>query len=131
MELTIHTQGQFDFVDITTEINGALKETNIQNGAVLICSRHTTASIVVNESEQGIKEDTINFWSRLIPPKGDYQHNQIRQDDNAHAHMLAMFLGPSVTLPIKRGVLDLGVWQRVFLVELDKSRERQILVQVL
>jgi len=131
MELTIHTQGQFDFVDITAQINDALKVANVSGGAVLICSRHTTASIVVNESEQGIKEDAIHFWKRLVPPLAEYQHNQICKDDNAHAHMLAMFLGPSVTLPVKNSVLDLGVWQRVFLVELDKSRERQVLIKVL
>ena len=130
MELTLKTSGQFDFVDITEQINGILPKLSVRDGAVLVFSKHTTASLVINESEEGVKEDAAAFWKRLLPPEMDYRHNQLRQDDNAHAHLLAMFLGPSVVLPVKDGRLDLGTWQRVFLVELDKPRIRQVVIKV-
>ena len=129
MELVIKTKQQFDFVDITEQIESSLSELKVKNGAVLVFSKHTTASLVVNEKEEGVEEDTVNFWKRLLPPEGDYRHNQLRKDDNAHAHLLAMFLGPSIILPVKQGRLDLGTWQRIFLVELDKPRVRRVIVQ--
>ena len=131
MELTIHTRGQFDFTDLTPRLNGWLTQTGVREGAVLVFVKHTTAALMVNELEEGVQEDTAAFWRRLVPPEGDYQHNQLRQDDNAHAHLLNMLLHPCLTLPVKDGVLDLGVWQKVFLVELDKPRTRQVVVQVL
>jgi len=130
MEFTIKTGKQFDFIDITEQIASSLSKLAIKNGAVLIFSKHTTASLVVNEKEEGVEEDTVSFWKRLLPPGADYRHNQLRKDDNAHAHLLAMFLGPSVVLPVKEGKLNFGIWQRVFLVELDKPRVRQVVVQV-
>lgn len=130
MGLTLKTSGRFDFIDITEQIEGTLPKLGVQDGAVLVFSKHTTASLVVNESEEGVKEDAAAFWKQLLPPKANYHHNQLRQDDNAHAHLLAMFLGPSVVLPVKDGRLDLGTWQRVFLVELDKARVRQVVIKV-
>lgn len=129
MELTLKTSSQFDFIDITEQINDVLSKLPVKDGAVLVFSKHTTAALVVNEGEEGVKEDAIVFWRWLLPLGEEYQHNRLRQDDNAHAHLLSMFLGPSVVLPVKSGTLDLGTWQRVFLVELDKPRVRQVVVR--
>ena len=132
MELRVTTRGHFDFVDVTDQVNGHLKEVGAVDGAVLVFVKGTTASVMVNENEPGFREDLVKHWQALAPITGDYQHNRNANDGNAYAHILATLVGSSLTLPIKDGMLNLGVWQRVLIVDFDeRPRERQLVIQVL
>jgi secondary thiamine-phosphate synthase enzyme len=88
---------------------------------------HTTAAVTVNEDEEGLREDVEEKLDELIPPQDDYAHNE-GHSPNAHAHMKAMLLGSSHTLPVREGELQLGTYQQVLLMENDGPQERTVQV---
>jgi secondary thiamine-phosphate synthase enzyme len=111
----------------------------MSEGMVLVFSRHTTAAIKINENESLLLSDLAHFVQRLAPKEVAYRHNDfdIRTENmtedecpNGHAHCQHLMLGTSETVPFAKGQLLLGRWQRIFLVELDRPREREVLVQV-
>jgi secondary thiamine-phosphate synthase enzyme len=135
--LQVETQAGAQFHDLTPQVRAALAEAGISNGIAVVSSRHTTTAITLNEAESRLLEDARCFFARLAPPADRYYHNDIELRDyppdeprNAHAHLLAMLLGSSETIPVVDGTLDLGRWQSVLLVELDGPRERTVSVQV-
>ena len=83
----------------------------------MIFTKHTTTGIIINENEAGLKSDILTLLNELIPKGKGYLHDRI--DNNAHAHLRAVVLGSSVTIPIKRGALALGTWQSILFVECD------------
>jgi secondary thiamine-phosphate synthase enzyme len=107
----------------------------VSAGLVIVASRHTTASIVVNEHEPELLKDLDVFLAHLAPTEGAYAHNEVPclpgEGPNAHAHCQALLLGASISLPIVDGKLVLGRWQRIFLVELDCARPREVTVALL
>ncbi len=128
-----------EFIDITDEVREILARSAIQEGTVVVFSRHTTAAIKINEDEPLLLHDMAHFLERTAPPEGNYRHNDffvrtanMTQDEcpNGHAHCQHLLLGSSESIPVADGKLLLGRWQRVFLVELDRPREREVVVQV-
>jgi secondary thiamine-phosphate synthase enzyme len=118
-----------------------VRATGFADGIVTIVSRHTTAAIRIQEAEPLLLEDLLAFLRRLAPSNAHYQHNDFRirthhmHDDespNGHSHCLQFLLGSSESVPVMDGELQLGEWQRVFLVELDGPRpKREVLVQTI
>lgn len=128
--LKFSTSCKYCLVNITNEVQSLVKKSRIENGLCVIFVPHATASIVVNENEEGIKEDILNRILALAPESLDYQHDQI--DNNARAHIIASILGPSVTFIIENGGLKLGTWQEIFFVELDGPRSsRQVDIKII
>ncbi|NTW51951.1 MAG: YjbQ family protein [Chlorobiaceae bacterium] len=122
-----------DIVDITGQVRSALDATGLREGTVTLLSRHTTACININEKEPRLLQDMTTFLKRLVPRDGDYLHNIETLDgrDNAHSHLLGLFMNSTETIPVSDGELLLGEWQSIFLVELDGPRSlRQVLVQI-
>ncbi len=114
-------------------------ESRVQNGIALIYSRHTTAAIRVNENEPLLLRDMAEFLEGAAPRNGHYRHNDFSirtanmTDDecpNGHAHCQHLLMGASEAVPIIAGKLQLGCWQRVFLVELDRPRTREVIIHV-
>lgn len=127
------TTGPIQIIDITAEVRGAVASCRLAKGQVTLVSRHTTAFININEQEPGLLEDMVAFLKRLVPKDGDYKHNITSVDgrDNAHSHLMGLFMNSSETIPFESGKLLLGEWQSIFLVELDGPRpERSILMQI-
>lgn len=127
------TTGPIQIIDITAEVRGAVASCRLEKGQVTLVSRHTTAFININEQEPGLLEDMVTFLKRLVPKDGDYKHNITSVDgrDNAHSHLMGLFMNSSETIPFESGKLLLGEWQSIFLVELDGPRpERSILMQI-
>lgn len=138
--ISIYTNRAPAFFDITDEVTSAVKETGIEDGMALVYSRHTTAAIKINEHEPLLIEDMEDFLARVAPPDDYYQHNDfdIRtanmtpdEQPNGHAHCQHLLLSASETIPVVDSKLDLGRWQRIFLVELDCPRPREVLVKVI
>ncbi|MBI3928720.1 MAG: YjbQ family protein [Armatimonadetes bacterium] len=136
--MVIHTSRGPQFIDITERIEELLEKAGVREGNVLIYSRHTTAGIVINENEPLLIQDMYRYLERLASPAEDYEHNNfdIRTvnmcDDecaNGHAHCQHLTIGCSQHVPIVGGHLALGRWQRVFLLEMDRPRPREIMVQ--
>ena len=133
----ITTYRPTEFVDLTERIEAVIAETGLRQGVVNIQSLHTTAAIVVNEHEPLLLTDFAALLDRSAPRNVGYQHDDEAQRTvnlapgeraNGHAHCQALLLGTSVCLNVVRGQLHLGVWQRVFLVELDGPRRREVSV---
>lgn len=139
-EILKHTaSGAPEFIDITQEVKDVLARSEIREGSVLVFTRHTTAAIEINEDEPLLMEDLKQFLLRIAPRDGNYKHNDffirtanMTEDEcpNGHAHCQHLLLGTSETIPVVDSELLLGRWQRIFLIELDRPRERQVFIQV-
>lgn len=125
----VRTGSRIEIVDITSKVKDFVKETGKFDGIALIHTKHTTTAIIVNESESRLNEDILSIVKKLIPTGAGYKHDQI--DNNADAHLRAIFLGNSVVIPISDGRLDLGTWQSILFIELDGPRTRRIIVKVI
>ena len=119
-------------VDITRDVTQAVAKSGIRSGLACIFTPSSTSSILTNEFEPGLmEEDLPAALERLFPEDIDYGHERRWSDANGHSHVRAMFLGPSLTIPVVDGELALGTWQQVVLLELDnKPRRREVLVQI-
>lgn len=138
--LKVQTKKGPEFIDITDKVTSFINKTTVQNGIVAICSQHTTAAIKVNENEPLLIKDMEKFLGSLVPQDGFYYHNDFKKRTvnmtseecpNGHAHCQHLLLSISETLPIIAGKLQLGTWQRIFLIELDHGREREVIIQVM
>jgi len=126
------------FVDITDQIADVAKTSAIENGFAIVFSRHTTAAIRINENEPMLLRDMEQFLTKVAPAHAYYNHNDSahnganQHDDlpNGHSHCQQLLLGASEAVPIVNGDLLLGQWQRLFLVELDRGREREVVIQL-
>ena len=134
------TKGEFDFIDVTDEIKSFLKESGIKNGLVNVQIMHTSSALIVNENEPLLKEDIKRNLESCAPKSLKYQHDDFSKrtvnlcgDEckNGHSHCKAIHLLPSVTLNLIDSELQLGQWQRIMLVELDRARPRKIQVQII
>jgi secondary thiamine-phosphate synthase enzyme len=130
-ELSCSTGGDGDVVDITAAVQEAIAKTDIDEGQVLAFVRGSTAAISTMEFEPGGVHDLREMLERLIPARGDYEHNRLNHDTNSHAHQRATLIGPSETVSVIGGRLALGTWQQLVLIDFDdRPRERTVVVQV-
>ena len=133
-----------EFRDLTGEVEKFVEESNIKNGQVLIYSTHTTLAICVNEKEKGIVGDFKSLIDKLVPKNAYYQHNDLTKRTenlvcqsgasdclNGHSHCTHLLMRNSETIPIIEGKMTLGMWQRIFAIELDCCRPRKVLIQVM
>lgn len=134
------TKRELDFIDITDEIKDFLKETGIKNGLVNIQILHTSAGLIVNENEPLLLEDIKRNLENCAPKNLEYKHDDLskrkvnlcpKECINGHAHCKAIHLLVNVTLNLIGGELQLGRWQRVLLIELDRPRNRKVQVQII
>ena len=135
----VRTTDAVSFIDLTSHIQKYVEISHVQHGSVTLFSRHTTAAIKLNEAEELLLEDFKATLFRLCPVGKRYHHNdmsrrkppvQPNERENGHSHCMQLLLPTSETIPIIESKLALGTWQRIFLVELDGPREREILVQL-
>jgi len=127
-EIEVASSGRFDTIDVTGKVEGVVRRSGIVNGVVLLYVPHTTAALIVNEAEEGLLEDFIEFFRELTRPGYPWRHNRI--DNNAHAHLASALLGPSLLLPVREGGLVRGTWQSIIFLEFDGPRRRRIIVEV-
>ena len=128
-EVKVSTTGRRELLDITSEAKASVAASGVTNGLCVIFSRHTTATVIVNENESGLRQDIMKKVEDSFPESGNWKHNRI--DNNADAHLACTFFGPSVSIPVVGGSLTLGTWQSIFLLELDGPRSRSALIEVI
>jgi secondary thiamine-phosphate synthase enzyme len=123
------------FIDLTQHVEALVAEAGIGVGFVNIQSLHTTTGVVVNEHEPLLLADFGALLEKVAPADGSYRHDDVSvrtvnlvpgERSNGHAHCRALFLSLSACLNVAGGRLQLGRWQRVFLVELDGPRMREV-----
>lgn len=138
--IKLKTATTLDFIDVTEKIKEKIKETGITDGVINIQSLHTTMAIIVNEAEPLLIADMKELLEKLAPRTYKYAHDnfEIRTVNmcdgecaNGHSHNKAIHLPTSALMNITQNDLQLGQWQRIFAVELDRSRPRQIALQIM
>jgi secondary thiamine-phosphate synthase enzyme len=130
-ELRFSTRGDADVVDITAAVQGVVEEAGTGEGQALAFVRGSTAAISTMEFEPGGVHDLRTMLERLIPTRGEYEHNRLNHDSNSHAHQRATLVGASEAVPILDGRLVLGTWQQLVLIDFDdRPRERTVVVQI-
>ena len=118
--------------DITSQVDEVVTASGIQTGTVTVFNVGSTAAIGTIEFEPGLQRDLPEIVNQLMPPGRHYGHEEAWHDGNAHSHLQATTLGPSITVPIANGRLVLGTWQQIFHLECDnKPREQTIVVTVM
>ena len=140
---SFRTTGCGQFLDVTEDVFEVVDKSAVRNGMALVYSPHTTCSVLINERESGFLRDFTQLMDSLVPLEGPYAHDDLEArtenlDGDPHdvpngwAHCRQSLLGnASQTIPIVDGELQLGRWQRIFFVELDRARDRRVLIQVM
>ena len=124
---------RMDFINITPQVNDAVRESGIREGLVLVNAMHITASVFINDDESGLHEDYKRWLEDLAPfdPSPQrYAHNRTGED-NADAHHKRQIMGREVVIAVTRGRLDLGPWEQIFYGEFDGRRDKRVLVKIL
>jgi secondary thiamine-phosphate synthase enzyme len=131
-EIEISTGGELEVIDITHSVVDFVSKCEVKKGIVNLFLPGSTGALTTIEYEAGLLADFKEVLKSLVPREGGYAHNLAWQDGNAHSHLRASILGPSLTLPIRGGVPALGTWQQIVFVELDiRPRKRRILISVI
>ena len=126
-----------EIIDITKRVEKVVKKSRVKEGQVVIFTQHTTAAIILQEKEKGLTKDLKGFLKDLCPNDKGYHHSNspdhlIDGHSNAHSHLQHLLLGgSSETIPILDGRMLLGTYQKIFLVELDRARTRNIIIQII
>ena len=124
-ELTVPTQSRVEFVDITAEVQRAVRAEGVTDGLCHVFVPHTTAGVTINENaDPDVTRDVIAVLERLVPRGADYRH----VEGNADAHAKASLVGASATVPVANGRLVLGTWQAIYFCEFDGPRHRRCIV---
>ena len=120
------------FVNITLEVEDAVRRSGVQEGLCLVNAMHISASVFINDDERGLHHDYEVWLERLAPhaPTSQYRHNDTG-DDNADAHLKRQIMGREVVVAITKGRLDFGPWEQIFYGEFDGRRAKRVLVKVI
>ena len=133
----IKTEKGPQFIDITDKVQKATEAAGLENGFAVIFCKHTTAAIRINENEPHLIGDMEAMLGKMVPAEKDYAHNRYAhaistngERPNGHSHCQQLILGASEAVPVASGRLVFGQWQRIFLVELDHGRDREVVVHL-
>ena len=128
--LWFDTKQRRDLVNITETIEALVNKSGVREGFCLVSAMHITASIWVNDDEEGLWEDFWQLLERLVPSGQDYKHH-LTGEDNGDAHLKRTLVGHQALLPITKGKLDLGPWEQVFYAEFDGTRKKRVVVKIM
>lgn len=127
--LFFKTSKKEEVLDITPEVKDIVSKSGIKDGLCVVYAKHATAAVIINENyDPNVCVDIINCLDKMIP-QGKWLHDNV--DGNAAAHIKSSILGPSETVPVKAGKLQLGTWQSIMLCDFDGPRNREVVVQIL
>ena len=131
-ELWFETPKRREYINMTSQVAAALKESGIQEGLCLVNAMHISASVFINDDEQGLHQDIDRWLERLAlhAPVSQYRHNDTGED-NADAHLKREVLGRSVTVAVTGGKLDFGPWEQIFYGEFDGRRRKRVLIKII
>ena len=125
------------FVNLTRDVEEAVRESGVQEGLCLVNAMHITASVFINDEEEGLKQDYARWLEKLAPfnpgsdpAKGGYLHNR-SGEDNGDAHHKRQIMGREVVVAITAGKLDFGPWEQIFYGEFDGRRDKRVLVKII
>jgi len=131
-ELWLKIEKRMDFINITPEVERVVIESGINEGLCLVNAMHITASVFINDDEQGLHRDYKLWLEELAPhePLSRYDHN-LTGEDNGDAHHKRQIMGREVVVAITKGNLHFGTWEQIFYGEFDGMREKRVLVKII
>ncbi len=130
-ELFFHTKNRREFINITPQVEEALAESGIKEGLCLVNAMHITASVFINDDEDGLHRDFERWLEKLAPEKPYEQYDHNTFEDNADAHLKRSIMGREVVVAVTGGKLDFGTWEQIFYGEFDGKREKRVLVKII
>ena len=126
--LSVKTNAQTEFIDITADVHAAITTARFTNGLCMLYVPHTTAAITINESaDPSVRRDILMVLNQMVPWKADYRH----REGNSPAHVKSSLMGASEVVAVENGRLVLGTWQGIFFCEFDGPRTRKLNVKLL
>jgi secondary thiamine-phosphate synthase enzyme len=128
--MTLNTKGHREYINITPDVEKALKKSGIQEGMVLVSAMHITAGVYVNDAEDGLIQDIDEWLEGLAPYKDGYRHHRTGET-NGDSHLKSMLVHHQVIVPVTAGKLDLGPWQQVYYAEFDGQRKKRLIIKVM
>lgn len=131
-ELWFNVPSRRAYINITPQVEEALRESGIREGLVLVNAMHITASVFINDDESGLHNDYDKWLETLAPhePVSQYRHNDTGED-NADAHMKRQVMGREVVVAVTDGQLDFGTWEQIFYGEFDGRRRKRVLIKII
>jgi secondary thiamine-phosphate synthase enzyme len=129
--LYLDTARKQEFINITEQVEEALRKSGIKEGLCLVNPMHITASVFINDDESGLHKD-FSVWLEKLAPfgKDKYQHN-LTGEDNGDAHLKRTIMGREVVVAVTLGKLDFGPWEQIFYGEFDGQRKKRVLVKII
>jgi secondary thiamine-phosphate synthase enzyme len=129
--LWVNTKNRQEFINITAQVEDALKKSGIKEGLCLVNAMHITSSVFINDDEAGLHSDFSGWLEKLAPfGKDKYQHN-LTGEDNADAHLKRTIMGREVVAAVTGGKLDFGPWEQIFYGEFDGKRKKRVLIKII
>ncbi|MCS6896770.1 MAG: secondary thiamine-phosphate synthase enzyme YjbQ [Nitrospira sp.] len=129
-ELWFETKTRRAYLNITPQVEAAVKRSGVREGLVLVNAMHITASVYINDDEPGLLRDYDEFLERLAPQDASYHHNDTGED-NGDAHLKRQVMGREVVVAITDGRLDFGPWEQIFYGEFDGCRRKRVLIKII
>lgn len=128
----MQTPARMEFVNITSEVEQAIRESSIQEGLCLVNAMHITASVFINDDESGLMQDYKRWLEELAPhePISRYRHN-MTGEDNGDAHHKRQIMGREVVIAVTKGKLHFGPWEQIFYGEFDGMRKKRVLIKII
>ncbi|WP_456402804.1 secondary thiamine-phosphate synthase enzyme YjbQ [Persephonella sp.] len=128
--LIFNTKNRREIIRITDDIKNILENSGIKEGLCLISAMHLTASVFIQDDEEGLHQDIWEWLEKLAPFKSDYKHH-LTGEDNGDAHLKNLLTHLQVIVPVTNGELDLGPWQEIFYAEYDGQRRKKVVVKIM
>ena len=128
--LSFNTKNHREYINITPEVERAVKKSGIKEGMVLVSAMHITAGVYVNDAENGLIADIDEWLEKLAPFKENYRHH-LTGEDNGDSHLKSILVHHEVTVPVTDGKLDFGTWQQIYYAEFDGQRKKRVIVKVM
>jgi len=131
-ELFFNTQTRRDYINITDKVQEIVTKSGIKEGLCLVNAMHITASVYINDDEDGLLKDYDDWLEKLAPhePVSKYRHNNTGED-NGDAHLKRQVMGREVVVAVTKGKLDFGPWEQIFYGEFDGRRRKRVLVKII
>lgn len=128
--LTFNTKQRRQYINITGDVNDALKKSGIREGMILVSAMHITAGVWVNDAEDGLLADIDKWLEELAPYRDDYRHHRTGET-NGDSHLKSLLVHHQVIVPVTNGSLDFGPWQQVYYAEFDGQRAKRLIIKVM
>jgi len=133
VKLKLNIKERMEFINITPQVEEAIRESGVRDGLCLVNAMHITASVFINDDEPGLHRDYKKWLEELAPfdPSPDRYHHNRTGEDNADAHHKRQIMGREVVVAITEGRLDFGPWEQVFYGEFDGRRQKRIMIKII